>query len=125
MTSPRTDPSVQAFQHNARLNSNAAASVVKAAAGATQGGATAIGDEEIVIVTATASSQGIRLPAFITAMKRTIVAMSNRGVKVYPASGERIQGAATNAAVTVPLNRVWTFIADQTGLWRVIRGAAS
>lgn len=123
---PRTDPSVQAFQHNARLQAAEADSVFLAAAGLTQGSAAQIGTSEIIMTSVTTSSQGVKLPVWATGLIRKVIAMSNKGVKVYPNTGDRLTGAATNAAVSVPLNRVYTFYADRVSrLWRIERGAAS
>lgn len=119
---PRTDPSVQALQHNARERTI----ITVAAAGATQGNAAQLPEGEVVLATATTSAQGLKLPRIAGQRERiTVVAMSNRGVKVYPWTGQRLTGAATNAAVTVPLNRAYTFYSDGGTLWRLERGAAA
>ena len=120
----RTDPSVQAFQHNAREQAVVHGLALVAAAGSTQGGATAIPDTaERVYVTVTASSQGIKLPTAATGKNVTVFAMSGKGVKVYPYSGDRIQGAATNVAVALVLNKSTMFQAVDTNNWRQFKGA--
>lgn len=95
---------------------------IAAAAGATQGNATQI-TKSVVMVTVTASSQGVKLPTAATGVSVVICAASAKGVKVYPFSGDRIQGAATNAAVALVLNKSSIFIAADTTNWRVVKGA--
>lgn len=118
--SPRTDPSVQALQHNGRERGI----VTVAAAGLTQGTAAQLPEGEVVLATVTTSSQGLKLPNIAGAKNRiTVVAQSAKGVKVYPWTGQRLTGAATNVAVSVPLNRAFTFISDGGSLWRILRGS--
>lgn len=93
-----------------------------AAAGSTQLGATLI-TKSVVMVSVTASSQGVRLPTAATGRQVTICAASAKGVKVYPFLGDRIQGAATNAAVALVLNKSSIYIASDTINWRVVKGA--
>jgi hypothetical protein len=52
-----------------------------------------------------------------------VLAASGKGVKVYPFSGDRIQGAATNVAVPLVLNKSSEYIAVDTVNWRVVKGA--
>lgn len=120
----RTDPSVQAMMHNAREAAAINGQAVLAAAGATQGNASVIPDTaSIITVTVTASTQGVKLPTAATGKRVTVAAASAKGVKVYPATNDRIHGAATNAALALPLNRTYTFIAVDTATWRVQKGA--
>ncbi len=120
----RTDPSVQAFQHNAREGVVDDSIQVVAAAGATQGTATQIADTaRVVVVSVTLSSQGVKLPTAATGKRLKVLAMSAKGVKVYPFTADRIHGAATNAALALPLNRSFEFIAVDAINWRVLKGA--
>lgn len=126
MQTLRQDPSVQAMQANTNALYDAGHTAVVAAAGATQGNATQIGENVgVVLVTVTASSQGVRLaPGYGKVGKEVLVmAASAKGVKVYPYSGERLYGAATNAAVALVLNKSSRFISVGDGTWRIHKGA--
>lgn len=119
----RTDPSVQAFQQNSQEEAYRNGFAVVAAAGATQGNATQIADtNRIVIVTVTASTQGVKLPAAATGKRVKIAAASAKGVKVYPFTADRIYGAATNAALALPLNKTYEYLAIDATNWRVMKG---
>lgn len=82
---------------------------VVAAAGTTQGGATALPytSNSIFRITASASTAGVILPAVLTWLNQNgggplvIVPPPTVGVKVYPATGEGILAAATNAAKVI------------------------
>ncbi len=93
-----------------------------AAAGTSQGTATPI-TKSLVFVTVTASSQGVKLPTAATGLQVTVCAASAKGVKVYPFAGDRIQGAATNVAVALVLNKSSIYIAADANNWRVVKGA--
>ncbi len=93
-----------------------------AAAGTSQGTAAAI-TKSVVMVTVTASSQGVKLPTAATGKRVIVCAASAKGVKVYPFLADRIQGAATNAAVALVLNKSSIFIAADAVNWRVVKGA--
>ena len=121
----RTDPSVQAFQHNAReLDAGSTSVQTVAAAGATQDDAAAISDAaEYVVVTVTASTQGVRLPSAANARQKTVMAQSDIGCNVYPAEGETIYGAAQDAALALALNKSAVFVPVSATVWRVVLGA--
>lgn len=120
----RSDPSVQALQNNAREAGAASGFVNLAAAGATQGTATQIPDTaSVIIVTTTLSSEGVKLPTAATGKRVTVVAMSAKGVKVYPFTDDRIQGAASNVAVALVLNKTSQFLAVDAVNWRVFKGS--
>ncbi len=93
-----------------------------AAAGATQGDAAAI-TSSVVMVTVTASTEGVKLPTAATGLQVTVCAASAKGCKVWPFAGDRIQGAATNAAIALVLNKSSIFIAADAVNWRVVKGA--
>lgn len=93
-----------------------------AATGATQGNAAQI-TKSVVMVTVTASTQGVKLPTAATGLRVIVCAASAKGVKVYPFLGDRIQGAATNAAVALVLNKSSIYIAADATNWRVVKGA--
>ena len=93
-----------------------------AAAGATQGTATQI-TNSAVIVTVTASTQGVKLPVAAAGKRVLIFGAQTVGVKVYPASGNLISGAATNAAVLLAAGKGNIYQAVDGTTWRVIKGA--
>lgn len=97
-----------------------------AAAGATQGNATAISSRLAVVTTATASSKGVKLPAAATGLE-VVVANTGPtfGVKVYPASGDKINALSTNAADTTVLAalKATKYIAVDATKWVTLRGA--
>lgn len=73
---------------------------VLAAAGATQGAAGAIAGK-IVIVTVTASTEGVVLKAVATGALTTVSVPGTVGVKIYPPANGKIDSAATNAALAL------------------------
>ena len=87
------------------------------AAGATQGAATAL-TTSYNIVSSVGASTGVALPT--PAAAGLIVTIENRGANaltVYPASGGAIDGAATNAPVSIPVNGVARYEASSTTQW--------
>ncbi len=76
------------------------APVTIAAAGATQGGATAVTAAR-VIVTVTASTEGVKLIAVGTGAEFSIVVPGTIGVKVYPPTNCQIDALSTNTAVAL------------------------
>lgn len=95
-----------------------------AAAGATQGNATAIGASVTdILVTVTASTQGVKLPTAATGKRVNIWPDPAIGNKVYPAAGALIGAAATNAALAVVKNKPVQLIGVSATKWRVMAGA--
>ena len=91
-----------------------------AAAGATQGNATAIGASVTdVIVTVTASTQGLKLPTAALGKRLRVWPDTVKGNKLYPATGGKIGAAATNAALTVVANKPVDLIGVSATAWRV------
>lgn len=95
---------------------------ILAAAGSTQLGASLI-SKAITMVSVTASTEGVRLPAAATGLKYLVMAPTAKGVKVYPATGDNIGATGTNSAVALVLNKSSLFIAENTSHWRVLTGA--
>jgi hypothetical protein len=96
------------------------------AAGATQGNATAITSSLAIInVATTASTHGVKLPTASTGLVVTVGNLGAFGTKVYPATGDKIGAASTNAAdsTVLAINKANTYIALNTTLWTVQRGA--
>lgn len=95
-----------------------------AAAGASQGDATAITSQKVLVVTVTVSTEGIRLPAAATGIQVLVANGAGKGVKIYPATGDKIGAAATNAADTLLVtNKANLYQAVNTLLWVVLRGS--
>lgn len=93
-----------------------------AAAGATQGDAAQISARR-VFVTVTASTQGVKLPEAVAGAQVSVMTSPTVGVKVYPATGDVIAGAATNAAVALASGNGNIYNAIDATTWRVIAGA--
>lgn len=93
-----------------------------AAAGATQGTASAI-SKSAVYVTVTASTQGIKLPTAAEGKRVVIFSAPTVGVKVYPFSGDKIGAAATNTAVVLASGKGNIYQAIDATTWRVVKGA--
>jgi hypothetical protein len=110
-----------------RINSLFGSSSIQivAAAGATQGNATAISALRglIVKVTVTASTEGVKLPVASTGLEVRVLADPLVGVKVYPFLNGIIGSAATNAAVALVKNKGNIYIGMDTRRWRVIVGS--
>lgn len=91
-----------------------------AAAGATLGTATAIpATAREVVVTVTASTEGVKLPAAVTNTLIRVWASAAVGVKVYAAAAGQKIGAATTAttAVAVAKNTASSFLAISATNW--------
>lgn len=93
-----------------------------AAAGATQGTATQITTSN-VIVTVTASTQGVKLPTAATGKKVTVIVPGTVGVKVYPSTGDKISTGSTNAAVALGADNGNIYLAKDAVTWALLAGA--
>ena len=97
-----------------------------AAAGATQGGATAIkANLAIVNAYATTTHNGVQLTVPVTGREVTVVNGTGGGVKVYPSAHCYISSGASNIADATVLKpkHTNTYIAVDTSHWTVQRGA--
>lgn len=93
-----------------------------AAAGTTIADATEIAaDTSTVIVTVTASTQGVKLPVASAGKRLQVFASPTVGVLVYPRTGSTIGAGATNAGVAVTLNTAQMYQAVDAQTWRVAR----
>ena len=95
---------------------------VLAAAGATQGAAGAISNS-VVIVTVTASTEGVRLPAAATGLEIRVHVPGTVGAKVYPASGAKINALSTNTSLLIAAGKADIFFARDTTRWVTMNGA--
>jgi hypothetical protein len=98
-----------------------------AAAGTTQGTATALtatADDQIHEVTTVAASSGVILPSSSASMRQTVTNRGASPLAVYPASTGTIDGGAASAAITVGINQSVTFYGkDAVNNWYTMRGA--
>jgi hypothetical protein len=95
---------------------------ILAAAGATQGNAGVI-TKSTVIVTVTASTQGVKLPTAATGKRFQVFCPGTVGVKVYPNTNDKLSTAATNAAVLLVADKANTYVAKDATTWVVQKGA--
>lgn len=95
---------------------------ILAAAGASQGDAGTI-TRGTVIVTVTASTQGVKLPTAATGTMVRVFCPGTKGVKVYPNTGDKISTASTNAAVALVLDKANIYVAKDAITWVVMKGA--
>lgn len=92
------------------------------AAGSAQGDATAL-TADLNIVTTTALSSGVRLPATkntTNGQSKHLIMVSNRGantLSVYPATGESINALAANTAISVTAGSGRIFWTTGNGVW--------
>ena len=94
------------FTGMVRRSVNAAVS----AAGTTQGTATSIANDIIVVTTASAS-QGVILPASVPGVQIVIINTTAVAVNVYPPSGGQVDSLGTNIAFSLPTNGKIMFMA--------------
>lgn len=95
---------------------------IVAAAGSTQGTATAIGTTaQTVSVTATLSSEGVKLPTAVTGKSLTLLPPTTKGVKVYGGAAGQLINAATTATTAFAMASAQpaTFYAVDATHWRV------
>lgn len=95
---------------------------VLAAAGATQGGAGVIASSN-VIVTVTASTQGVKLPTAATGLSIRVFCPGTIGVKVYPAANGKLDAIATNTAVVLVAGKANVYFARDATRWLTEKGA--
>lgn len=96
------------------------------AAGTTQLGAALLtAFKNIITVSTTASTHGVRLPVAVTGLSVVVGNSGTFGVKVWPATGNQIQAVATNGAdgTVLAINKVNTYFAVNSTKWIVYRGA--
>jgi hypothetical protein len=87
------------------------------AAGSTQGTATALTANNVVVTTVSAS-QGVVLPVPSTTGTRiSIVNKGANALAIYPNSGGSIDAASANTAISLPVNGTWTGFNSSTTQW--------
>jgi len=90
-----------------------------------QSGATAVTKSVVIATLVSATTRALRLPAAATGL---VVEVFNHGasaLKMYPATGDSILAAATNAvgASTVAVNKAIRYVAQNGSNWRTLVGA--
>jgi hypothetical protein len=88
-----------------------------------QAAAAPITTPSAVVVTVSASSRGVRLPAASAGLTELVNNAGANPVRVFPASGDRFGAAATNASITLAPGNGGIFFAQDATTWRVILGA--
>jgi hypothetical protein len=76
-----------------------------------------------VVVTVSASSRGVRLPAATSGLTEMVNNAGANPVRVFPAAGDRIGAASTNTSVALEAGKGGIFFAQDATTWRVILGA--
>ena len=90
-----------------------------AAAGTTQGTATAITKTYNVVTTAS-TNQGIKLPSATLGLVINVFNVSGSTIKVYPSSSETIDGGSADAPVEVVDDNGKEFVGTASGAWRAV-----
>lgn len=90
-----------------------------AAAGATQGAATALTKTVNVVTTGTATSaDGVQLPAAVAGKVVIIAAEYGAALAVWPATGDAIDDTAANGEVAQADNTLAIYVAQDATTWR-------
>lgn len=90
------------------------------AAGATQGGATALTKSYNIVTTAT-TNQGVVLPDATTGKVANVVNNTLVNIKVYPASGEQIDALSTNIAKDLAPGASLTLVCSSGTVWNSLQ----
>lgn len=111
-----------ALQIDSQMNptkAGADANTAVAAAGGTQGAATALTKYHNVVTSATAgTAEGVGLGAATVGKVRRVINTTAVTVKVYPATGEKIDALAANAAFNVLAGETYHFSCQTAGAWK-------
>lgn len=95
-------------------------------AGTSQGTATAVVTTAgmLFIVAATAvSTKGVRLPGVVTGLMFWGQNVGTKNGNVYPATGDIVEAASTNAAFVLAAAKGALFVGVDTTHWHVVKGA--
>lgn len=117
-----TSPSTGSFTSLTTNGAEFVSPQILAAAGASQGNAALI-TKATVIVTVTASTEGVKLPVAATGAQVQIMVPGTKGVKVYPNTNNKISTAATNVAVALVADKANIYVAKDAVTWSVLKGA--
>jgi hypothetical protein len=94
-----------------------------AAAGATQGAATAITGSLAIITVCTASARGAKLPTAATGKMVYVLSACTQGTKIWPFAGDKISTSATNVAVVQAGFKGKLYVAKDATSWYTLLGA--
>lgn len=98
--------------------------IAVAAGSNSQANALPITKSRVVVTTVTATTRAVRLPAAATGLEVKIYNAATTGVKVYPATGDKIGTAATNAVGTAIIkSKSVEYYAQDSVTWRTLVGA--
>lgn len=97
---------------------------VVAAGSNSQTNATAITNSLVIVATVSATTRAVKLPAAATGRKVEIRNAAGTAVKVYPATGDKIGAAATNAVgAAIATLKGNIYAAKDAVTWLVLTGA--
>lgn len=98
--------------------------IATAAGSNSQTNALAITMSQVITTVVSATTRAVRLPTAATGKRVWINNAAALAVKVYPATGDKIAAAATNAVGTaIASNKGNIYIAQDAVTWRVTTGA--
>jgi len=89
------------------------------AAGSTQGDAQAI-TKTYNIITSASANQGVKLPDAAAGLVINVYNTSGATIKVYPASGDTIDGGSADAPVDVVTDNGAEYVGTSSGAWRAV-----
>jgi hypothetical protein len=92
-------------------------SEIAADASGTQAGGTPITTEVVLLSTVGATTHSVTLPTALAGDHVLIYNNSGTSAMIYPASGEKIDGLATNAARAIGGNIAYDFWCVKDGIW--------
>lgn len=85
----------------------------------TQAGATALTTGVNIIATCANADDGVKLAAAANGKVQIVINKGANAAKVYPDTGDTIDGGSANAAITIPPGGIYIFRADGTTNWIV------
>jgi hypothetical protein len=102
------------FQGTTTLSASSAVS----GAGSTQGAATALTASYNIVTTATAgSAEGVKLPDTATGLETFILNDTAVSIKIYPSTGESIDGGSANASVSLAAGHSLKLVGVSSTKW--------
>lgn len=101
------------------LGSDANSAGTVAATGSTQGDAAAI-TTRVTAVTAGDDTKGVVLPTAIPGDQRVILNSGSAGLKIYPATADKINNGSANAAITILENTTAILNATAVDNWAAV-----
>ncbi len=93
---------------------------VTAFSGGGQSSAYQLVDDFTNVTTAAAVGDSVKLPAALAGLTFTVANSATNSINVFPATGDRINGASVNTALAVPAGSTLQFVAINTTDWKAI-----